>query len=92
MFVDTTVEAATPFLFPTLLGTVNLLWIQLLITSRSSLSGGFHVSISEFNNICIIFSHGSHHAFVTMLRWDCCFNNENLETRWDCGWKRVSHY
>jgi hypothetical protein len=27
--------------------------------------------------------------FITVLRWDCCWSIQNLQWRWECGWRKV---
>ena len=29
-------------------------------------------------------------VYITVLRWDCCWNLRDRAWRWECGWRRVS--
>ena len=29
-------------------------------------------------------------VYITVLRWDCCWNLSGRAWRWECGWRRVS--
>ncbi len=34
----------------------------------------------------------SYIGYVTVLRWDCCYNHLLNQVRWDCGWRKVRYY
>ena len=45
-------------------------------------------SCSQFHLI-FLYSTYSYSVYVTILRWDCCYNAFLGQLRWDCGWRKV---